>query len=362
MTELELGITADMHVHLRDGAMCELITPTVRQGGIAIAYVMPNLVPPITTKQQVIAYHDKLSKISPETTFLMSFYLSKDLTPELVAECATQGLIHGVKCYPAGVTTNSKYGVDPNDFSSFYPIFEAMQKHGIVLNLHGEKPSTNDDDDEINVITAEPQFLPALKKLHADFPRLKIILEHCTTRAAIDTIREINSSHAPGDEIFVGATITAHHLYLIIDNWAGNPVNFCKPVAKFQRDRRALVDAATSGEPWFFFGSDSAPHPIHTKQTHVGVCAGVYTQSHAVSYVAEIFDRLGKLENLRKFVSENGVRFYGLDEEKVLAKHKGESVWLVRRDNKVPNVLASGELEVVPFKAGEDLKYTIEWR
>ena len=115
MSDIELGITADMHVHLRDGSMCELITPTVRTGGIAISYVMPNLVPPITTKQQVVNYHTKLSKLAPQTTFLMSFYLSKDLTPELIEECAD--LIHGVKCYPAGVTTNSKYGVDPNDLS-----------------------------------------------------------------------------------------------------------------------------------------------------------------------------------------------------------------------------------------------------
>ncbi|KAK6880877.1 Dihydroorotase [Candida tropicalis] len=359
MSEIELGITADMHVHLRDGPMCELITPTVRQGGIAISYVMPNLVPPITTKQQVVDYHAKLSKLSPKTTFLMSFYLSKDLTPELIEECSD--LIHGIKCYPAGVTTNSKYGVDPNDFTSFYPLFEVMQKIGIVLNLHGEKPSTDENDEEINVITAEPKFLPALKKLHADFPRLKIILEHCTTSDAIATIREINQNYKPGDDISVGATITAHHLYLIIDNWAGNPINFCKPVAKFQKDRKALVEAATSGEPWFFFGSDSAPHPIHAKKTHVGVCAGVYTQSHAIAYVAEIFDKAGKLENLKKFVSDNGINFYGLTDE-ILNKHKNESVWLVERENKVPEAIANGELEVVPFKAGETLKYTVEWR
>ncbi|KAG8202646.1 dihydroorotase, homodimeric type [Candida albicans P57072] len=358
MSDIELGITADMHVHLRDGNMCELITPTVRTGGIAISYVMPNLVPPITTKQQVVNYHTKLSKLAPQTTFLMSFYLSKDLTPELIEECAD--LIHGVKCYPAGVTTNSKYGVDPNDFSSFYPLFEAMQKHGIVLNIHGEKPGTSEED-EINVINAEPKFLPALKKLHADFPRLKIILEHCTTSDAVETVRELNSNYKPGDELFVGATITAHHLYLIIDNWAGNPINFCKPVAKFQKDRKALVDAATSGEPWFFFGSDSAPHPIHAKQTHVGVCAGVYTQSHAIAYVAEIFDKANKLDNLKKFVSDNGIKFYGLSDE-ILKKHKNESVWLVKRDNQVPEIIGNGDVEVVPFKAGETLKYAIEWR
>ncbi|CAK9441483.1 uncharacterized protein LODBEIA_P53510 [Lodderomyces beijingensis] len=366
MTEINLGTTADMHVHLRDGPMCKLITPTVHSGGISICYVMPNLVPPITTKQQVIDYHAKLTSIEPKTTYLMSFYLCKDLTPELIEEC--KDIIHGVKCYPAGVTTNSKFGVDPNDFSIFYPLFAKMQELGIVLNLHGEKPG-NREEDEINVINAEPKFLPALRQLHQDFPKLKIILEHCTTHEAIELVRELNSgknkkSHSDDggdDEIYVAATITAHHLYLIIDNWAGDPINYCKPVAKFQKDRRALIDAATSGEPWFFFGSDSAPHPIHKKQVHVGVCAGVYTQSNAVSYVAEIFDRQDKLDNLAKFVAKNGISFYGLSQE-ILNKHKGESCWLVERKNNVPELIGNGDVNVVPFKAGTELKYAVEWR
>jgi len=366
MTEVNLGITADMHVHLRDGAMCKLITPTVRSGGIAICYVMPNLVPPVTTKQQVIDYHNELTKLAPETTFLMSLYLCKELTPQLVDEISH--LIHGIKCYPAGVTTNSASGVDPNDFSLFYPLFEVMEKRGLILNIHGEKAhiskeeeARGDIEDEINVINAEPKFLPALRKLHADFPRLKIVLEHCTTHESIALIRELNQGKSENDEIYVSATITAHHLYLIIDQWAGNPINFCKPVAKFQKDRQALIHAATSGEPWFFFGSDSAPHPIHKKQVHVGVCAGVYTQSNAVAYVAEVFDKQGKLDNLKKFISDNGIKFYNL-RSNILNKHKGESVWLVKRSNNVPAVIGNGEVEVVPFKAGETLKYAIEWR
>ncbi|EGW32100.1 uncharacterized protein SPAPADRAFT_61178 [Spathaspora passalidarum NRRL Y-27907] len=360
MSEIELGITADMHVHLRDESMSELITPTVREGGVAICYVMPNLVPPITTKKQVVDYKKKLEELSPSTTFLMSFYLSKELTPELIEECAREGLVHGIKCYPAGVTTNSKYGVDPNDFSSFYPLFEVMQKHKLILNIHGEKPSTEKEND-INVINAEPRFLPALKKLHQDFPQLKIVLEHCTTADAVALVREINSGYKPGDEIYVGATITAHHLYLIIDDWAGNPINFCKPVAKFQKDRATLVEAATSGEPWFFFGSDSAPHPIDTKKRHVSVCAGVYTQSHAIAYVAEVFAKADKLANLKNFVSDNGINFYGLSDA-ILSKHKGESVWLVKRENKVPEAIANVDVTVVPFKAGETLNYCVEWR
>lgn len=361
MTEINLGLAADLHVHLRDGKMMELITPTVRQGGVAIAYVMPNLVPPITTLQRVKDYRNELQKLSPKTKFLMSFYLSQDLTPELIREAAKGGFVHGVKCYPAGVTTNSKYGVDPNNFSIFYPIFEAMQETGLILNIHGEKPNSKHETEEIHVLNAEPKFLPALRKLHADFPKLKIVLEHCTTKEAIALIRELNDGN--NGEVFVSGTITAHHLSLTIDSWAGNPINFCKPVAKLPLDRDALVNAATSGEPWFFFGSDSAPHPIEAKSTHVGVCAGVYTQSHAIAYVAQVFDKAEKLDNLKKFVADNGLEFYkaNLDLKEVEGLEK-ERVWLVKRENIVPEVIGSGTLNVVPFKAGEKLDWTVEWR
>lgn len=354
MAEIELGITADMHVHLRDGKMMELVAPTVREGGVSIAYIMPNLVPPVTTIDRVVEYKKLLQALAPKTTFLMSFYLCKELTPELIHEAAKLGAIQGVKCYPAGVTTNSAAGVDPNDFSSFYGIFKAMEENNLVLNLHGERPPSKDED--IHVLNAEPKFLPALIKLSQDFPNLKIILEHCTTKAAIDTVRSL---HKENPNCKVAATITAHHLYLTIDSWAGNPINFCKPVAKLPEDLRALVDAATSGEPYFFFGSDSAPHPIESKARHVGVCAGVFTQSHAIAYVAEIFHAAGKLENTKKFVSDNGVAFYGLSSDDVISK---DTVVLVERENYVPEIIGNDTLKVVPFRAGEKLRYAVEWR
>lgn len=354
MAEIELGITADMHVHLRDGKMMELVAPTVREGGVSIAYIMPNLVPPVTTIDRVVEYKKLLQALAPKTTFLMSFYLCKELTPELIHEAAKLGAIQGVKCYPAGVTTNSAAGVDPNDFSSFYGIFKAMEENNLVLNLHGERPPSKDED--IHVLNAEPKFLPALIKLSQDFPNLKIILEHCTTKAAIDTVRSL---HKENPNCKVAATITAHHLYLTIDSWAGNPINFCKPVAKLPEDLRALVDAATSGEPYFFFGSDSAPHPIESKARHVGVCAGVFTQSHAIAYVAEIFHAAGKLENIKKFVSDNGVAFYGLSSDDVISK---DTVVLVERENYVPEIIGNDTLKVVPFRAGEKVRYAVEWR
>lgn len=354
MSEIELGTTADMHVHLRDGKMMELVAPTVREGGVSIAYIMPNLVPPVTTIDRVVAYKKQLEELSPQTTFLMSFYLCRELTPELIHEAAKLGAIQGVKCYPAGVTTNSAAGVDPNDFSSFYGIFKAMEENNLVLNLHGERPPSKDED--IHVLNAEPKFLPALIKLSKDFPNLKIVLEHCTTKAAVDTVRSL---HRENPQCKVAATITAHHLYLTIDLWAGNPINFCKPVAKLPEDLRALVEAATSGEKYFFFGSDSAPHPLEAKAKHVGVCAGVYTQSHAIAYVAEIFDAAGKMDNLKKFVSDHGVQFYGLTEKDIKCK---DTVVLVKRENFIPEMIGNSDLKVIPFKAGEKLQYSIEWR
>ncbi|RKP28825.1 Dihydroorotase [Metschnikowia bicuspidata] len=354
MAEIDLGITADMHIHVRDGKMMELVAPTVREGGVSVAYVMPNLVPPVTTVERAVEYKKQLQALAPETTFLMSFYLCKELTPQLIHDAAKIGAIQGVKCYPAGVTTNSAAGVDPNDFSSFYDIFKTMEEHGLVLNLHGERPLSPNED--IHVLNAEPKFLPSLVKLTQDFPNLKIVLEHCTTKAAIETIRSL---HRENPDSKVAATITAHHLYLTIDSWAGNPINFCKPVAKLPEDLRALVDAATSAEPYFFFGSDSAPHPLAAKAKHVGVCAGVYTQSHAIAHVAEIFAAAGKMDKLRHFVSTDGLRFYGLTPADIVSK---DTVVLVKRKNDVPELIGSDALKVVPFRAGETLQYAVEWR
>lgn len=359
ISEYILGTPCDMHVHLRDGDMCKLITPTVKEGGISVAYVMPNLQPPITTLERVQEYKAQLEALAPETTFLMSFYLSKDLTPELIHQAAKVNAIHGVKCYPAGVTTNSAQGVDPNDFSAFYPLFKAMEEEGIVLNLHGEKPSVAGEKEDIHVLNAEESFLPALKKLHADFPNLKIILEHCTTAAAIKTIEEINAGIVDIKDIRVAATITAHHLSLTIDDWAGNPINFCKPVAKLPSDQRALVKAATSGKPYFFFGSDSAPHPIENKAKHTGVCAGVYSQSLSIPYLAEVFGSQGKLSELKTFVCIAPLSFYALKPEDIKSKQK---VVLYKRTQTVPEIITNESgIKVAPFKAGEKLHWSVRW-
>ncbi|SCV02694.1 LAMI_0H02036g1_1 [Lachancea mirantina] len=359
MSEINLGVTCDMHVHLREGEMCDLVTPTIREGGISVAYIMPNLQPPITTLDRVIAYKQRLQELAPQTTFLMSFYLSKELSADLIHQAASVGAVQGVKCYPAGVTTNSAAGVDPNDFSSFYPVFQAMEEEGLVLNLHGEKPSVAGESKDIHVLNAEESFLPALRKLHSDFPQLKIILEHCTSEAAINLINELNKDIANVQDIKVAATITAHHLFLTVDDWAGNPVNFCKPVAKLPSDRRALVSAATSGKPYFFFGSDSAPHPISNKARHINVCAGVYTQSLALPYVAQIFETQNALDKLKTFVSDSGLQFYGVKTQDL--KSTEEAV-IFKKDQIVPDCLSDGKgTNVVPFLTGEKLNWSVKW-
>jgi len=351
MVTITLPAAADLHVHLRDGSMMETVLPTVRQGGASLAYVMPNLVPPITTVQQALSYHSRLTALDPNTTFLMTLYLSPNITPDVIAEAAKTGKIAGVKSYPRGLTTNSDAGVI--DYASFYPVFAAMQEHDLVLNLHGESPSSPD----VTILNAEETFLPTLLDLHRRFPKLRIVLEHCTTAAAVEAVKKCGPT--------VAATITAHHLYLTIDQWADNPHCFCKPVAKLPSDRTALLDAATSGIPKFFLGTDSAPHPESAKVgTKNGrTAAGVFTQPYAVQYVATAFDRLGKMDKLRAFVAEFGREFYKTVEKgwETLENTTKDSIVLEREPGvEVVAQIGEGEGAVVPFMAGEKL-WSLKW-
>lgn len=346
MTEtIDLGRPGDFHVHLRDGALKEVVTPTVREGGVSVCFVMPNLVPPLVEVDRVLAYKESLQKLAPKTTFLMSLYLSPEITPEVIVAAKKAG-ISGVKVYPAGVTTNSDHGV--SSYEPFYPTFAEMERQDMVLNLHGECPSGKD----IHVLNAEEKFLPTLKELHSKFPKLRIVLEHCTSAAAINAVKECGPN--------VVATITAHHLYLTVDSWGGSSQNFCKPVAKFPSDRDALIDAATSGSPKFFFGSDSAPHPARNKAKAKGAAAGVFTQSHALAYVAEVFENAGKLDKLKGFVTDFGKDFYRVDDADL--RDPVGSVTLVRRDNAIPDIVGGNSDDgVVPFRAGETLRWQVVW-
>ncbi|KAF1810472.1 Dihydroorotase [Eremomyces bilateralis CBS 781.70] len=342
----KLPASADFHVHLRDGKMMELVVPTIRKGGVNTVFVMPNLVPPVTTVKHALEYKAKLESLEPNVTFLMSLYLHPSITPETVAEAAKAG-IAGIKSYPAGVTTNSSSGV--LSYESFYPVFAEMESQNVVLNLHGECPS--DHDAGITVLTAEERFLPTLLDLHRRFPKLRIVLEHCTTAAAIDAVKSCGPN--------VVGTITAHHLRIVVDDWAGDPFCFCKPVAKTPADRDALLRAVVSSDPKFFFGSDSAPHPATAKRGGDKVAAGVFTQPYATQLVLDALEaavgrgllRADEVSNerLQGFLGDNGRRFYGLDAERnefIVLKKAGE---IVQSSLQTPD----GELEVTPFRKGE---------
>ena len=211
----DLPAAADFHVHLRDGAMSEAVVPTIRNGGVNTAYVMPNLVPPVTTVKQALDYRARLQAIDSSVNYLMTLYLHESITPEVVKEAKLAG-ISGIKSYPAGVTTNSASGVV--SYEPFYPVFAAMEEQGLVLNLHGEMPS--DQGQGITILNAESKFLPTLKLLHTKFPKLRIVLEHCSTKDAVETVQACG-------ETVVG-TLTAHHLFLTVDDWAGEVVSLFK--------------------------------------------------------------------------------------------------------------------------------------
>lgn len=321
----------------------------------------PNLVPPITTVEHAIAYQQAIAKHTDART-LMSLYLHPSITPDTIRQAKKSGVIFGVKSYPAGVTTNSASGVV--NYQQFYPVFQAMEEEDLVLNLHGEAPPA----DDITVLNAEEAFLPTLLDLHKRFPRLRIVLEHCTTAAAVEAVAKCGPN--------VVATITPHHMYLIIDDVVGDPINFCKPVAKLPADRLALLKAATSGNSKYFLGTDSAPHLLGAKRGgmdmhQVGKCAaGVFTQPYATQLVLEAFEAavakgVVKQEELNQttlegFLGEFGRTFYRIEPSgrRIKISAKEEQV--------VPSVQVGGSTTnsngqvIIPFRQNSPI-YSLEW-
>jgi len=314
----------DAHVHLRQpGELLELVVPQIAGGGIQSVYVMPNTVPPLTTVEMATKYRDTLQSLEPAVQFFVSLYLSPALTPDDIRQAKVCG-IAGVKSYPRGVTTNSADGVE--SYEVYYPVFEAMERENLVLNIHGEVPSSETGD--TCVWNAESKFLPKLLEIHRRFPKLRIILEHATTRDAVEAVKACGPT--------VACTITLHHLSLTVDDWAGNGLNYCKPVAKSPDDREALRQVIREGHPRFFLGSDSAPHPLHRKLPNIAsqcCAAGIYTSAYLLPTLASIFESAvppplatpGKeaaagrtihspipLDRLPDFASTFGRRFYDL--------------------------------------------------
>ncbi|KAI9223895.1 dihydroorotase [Blastocladiella britannica] len=360
--EIRLPLAADMHVHLRHGVMMRTVTPALQQTGVSTFLVMPNLVPPITTVAMAQAYKAELHALHPTAEFLMTLYLTPELTPAEIANAAAAG-ITGVKSYPRGVTTNSTAGVESYD--RYYEVFAAMQDHGLILHLHGECPSSAKLN--ITVMNAEERFLDQLQKLHADFPRLRIILEHATTAAAVELVQRLGDT--------VAASLTVHHLFLTVDDWAGLPHAFCKPVAKTYADRDALRAIVKAKHPRFFLGTDSAPHPRHAKES-ARAPAGVFTSLFPLQYLATVMHREGMLDALEGFACVFGRQFYKIpvptERPVVLTYHpevdaEGKAV----KGTRVPASITVADLEaenedgikkpvqVVPFLAGEMLPWTL---
>jgi dihydroorotase len=331
----------DWHLHLRDGdALAAVVGATARVFGRAI--VMPNLKPPVTTVAQAAAYRDRiLAARPPGSRFepLMTLYLTDNTPAEEIAAARASGFVHAVKYYPAGATTNSDSGVTALERA--YPALAAMERHGVVLSLHGEVT-----DPEVDMFDRERVFVDrSLSRIVRDFPALKVVLEHITTREAAQFV-----AGAPEN---VAATVTPQHLL-----WSRNalfaggirPHFFCLPVLKRETHRQALVAAVTSGSPKFFLGTDSAPHARHTKENACG-CAGCYSAPAALEFYATAFEDAGALDRLEGFASFFGADFYGLP-------RPADAVTLLREPWTLPAEYPYGEHRIVPLAAGE----TVRWR
>jgi dihydroorotase len=332
----------DWHAHFRDGdLMASVVGATARQ--FARAIVMPNLKPPVTTTKQAKAYRERilgaLPKGAPAFEPLMTLYLTDDTPAAEIARAKASGFVKAVKYYPAGATTNSASGVA--DIRKCDAVLEAMQEAGMPLLVHGEVTDAEVDVFDREVVFLERTLAPLVKR----FPALKVVLEHITTHEGAAFVER-----APAT---VAATITAHHLLMNRNAlFAGGfrPHHYCLPVLKREPHRRALVKAATSGNPKYFLGSDSAPHARHAKETDCGA-AGLYTAHAALELYAEAFDNAGALDRLEAFASHFGADFYGLP------RNKGE-VKLEKVKWKVPAEYPFGAETVVPLRAGQ----TIGWR
>ena len=331
----------DWHIHFRDGAAMQSVLPdTARVFGRAIA--MPNLKPPVLDVAGAAAYRERLLAAAAGTAFepLMTLYLTDNTTPDEIRRARASGLVHAVKYYPAGATTNSDSGV--TELSRAYKAIAAMEEAGMPLLLHGEVVDPEVDVFDREAVFIERHLIPLLR----DFPWLKIVLEHITTRHAAEFV-----AAAPAN---VAATLTVHHLlYNRNAMFKGGirPHLYCLPVLKREAHRQALVAAAISGSPKFFLGTDSAPHAVGAKESACG-CAGIYTAHAAIELYAEAFEDAGALDRLEAFASFHGADFYGLP------RHT-DTITLKRESWNVPASLKLGDESLVPLRAGEAIRWRV---
>ncbi len=343
MTQTQLTITRpdDWHIHLRDGAvLANTVNDVARYFGRAIC--MPNLVPPVKTTQEALAYYERIMAVRPANANfepLMVLYLTDNTDAAEIAIAKASGKVKAVKLYPAGATTNSSAGV--TSLEKVYPVLEQMALHGMPLLVHGEVTHA-----DIDIFDREKVFIDTiLVPLTQRFPTLKIVLEHITTAEAVEFVQNSGSN--------IAATITAHHLLFNRNHMLVGgirPHYYCLPILKRQTHQQALLNAATSGSPKFFLGTDSAPHAINAKEAACG-CAGSYTAHAAIELYAEAFEQMNALDKLEAFASFYGADFYGLP-------RNTDTITLSKEEWLVPDSYTLGQSVVVPIRAGA----TIAWR
>jgi dihydroorotase len=337
----------DWHTHLRDGAALATVVPhTAAQ--FARAIVMPNLRPPVTTAAQATSYKARIQAAVPAgMSFepLMTLYLTDNMSPDEILRAKDAGVV-ALKLYPAGATTNSDAGV--TDIRKTYKTLEAMQRAGLLLLVHGEVTSPDIDLFDREAVFIDQQLIP----LREDFPELKVVMEHITTKEAASYVASEASANG---KLTLGATITAQHLLYnrnAIFTGGVRPHYYCLPVLKRETHRLALIEAATSGNPRFFLGTDSAPHAAHLKEHAVG-CAGCYTAHAAMELYATAFDSVGKMDKLEGFASHFGADFYGLP-------RNTDTITLKREAWTTPESFPFGDAVLKPLAGGEELAWRVE--
>jgi dihydroorotase len=337
INELIIPRPDDMHLHLREGKMLKVVSQhSASQFGRAI--IMPNLKNPIINTELAHIYYDEIKKHTKSHQFepLMTIYFNEGLTLAELKKIKVSSKIIGIKLYPKGVTTNSSKGMD--SFESGYKIFEIMQELDIPLLIHGEV-----NDVSVDIFDREKIFIEKhLSRVHKEFPKLRIVLEHISTKDSTEFVKESSNK--------IAATITPQHLlYNRNELFLGGlrPHAFCLPVLKREEHRVAVLDAAISGNPKFFLGTDSAPHKRTEKESSCG-CAGIYSALNAMEIYAEIFDQNNAIEKLENFCSKFGAYFYKLNQSK-------EKLKLTRSRNKVPTVIKIDNDDIVPLMAGQEI-------
>lgn len=333
----------DMHIHLRDGKYLQTTVPHAAKQ-FARAIVMPNLKPPIVNVDMAIAYRERIIAEIPENLAfnpLMTLYLTDNTNPQELVRAKKSGVVYACKLYPAGSTTNSDLGV--TSLEKIYPLFEMMEKIQLPLLIHGEVSNR-----DIDIFDREKSFVDNdLQPILKNFPDLPVVLEHITTKHAVDFLLQTDAK--------IAATITAHHLLINRnDMLAGGirPHHFCLPICKRKEDQQALITAAVSGNKKFFLGTDSAPHPQPDKESACG-CAGIYTAHAAIELYAEVFEKSdASVQQFEAFCSFNGADFYGLPRNE-------QKISLVKKSWQSPEFIEYGETRLIPFRSNATITWTL---